>query len=297
MTAVVVQARLGSTRLPGKALLPLGGQPLIHRVLSALRAVRADAYALACPPSCAAAFAPSAEQNGFTLITGPEDDVLTRYCNAIRTLHADRVIRATGDNPFVFADAANALLAETLAAEADYAAYASLPYGAGVESVAACALLRAEREAALPAEREHVCPYLYTHGDRFHLHRPLAPRRWRHPEIRLTVDTPDDYRHAQRLWHKLTECDNDLYYYNTKGEATSCSHPKGEVSPTLQTCRADSGVLPNNAPERRDTTRQFFRYPLCGAFPATPPTTGVEPETPCRWPITGEAIIAAAEAL
>jgi spore coat polysaccharide biosynthesis protein SpsF len=201
VTAVVVQARLGSTRLPGKALLPLGGLPLVYRVLEALKTVKADAYALACPPECATAFSESAEQNGFRVVTGPEDDVLARYCNAVRALGIDRVVRATADNPFVFADAANALLAEGF--DADYAAYSGLPYGAGVESVAAEALLRAEREAVLPAEREHVCPYLYGHGERFRLHRPLAPTRWRRPQIRLTVDTARDYRHAQRLWEEL----------------------------------------------------------------------------------------------
>jgi spore coat polysaccharide biosynthesis protein SpsF len=213
MIAVVVQARLGSTRLPGKALLSLGGKPLLYRVLEALRAVKADVYALACPAGCVTAFSEPAEQNGFRVITGPEDDVLARYCNAVRALHADRVIRATADNPFVFADAANTLLEEGF--DADYAAYSGLPYGAGVESVAAEALLRAEREAVLPTEREHVCPYLYGHGELFLLHRPLAPVKWRRPEIRLTVDTADDYRYAQRLWDKLAEQSNR----NLSGEA------------------------------------------------------------------------------
>jgi spore coat polysaccharide biosynthesis protein SpsF len=202
MTALVVQSRLDSSRLPGKALLPLGGAPLLGRVLEALQAVRADAYALACPAECAAVFAPLAEQNGFVIVTGPKDDVLARYCNAVRTLHASRVIRATGDNPFVFADAANTIHAES--SGADYAAYHGLPYGAGVESIAAEALLRAEREALLPYEREHVCPYLYGHGELFLLHRPLAPLRWRRPGIRLTVDTEDDYRYALRLWDTLS---------------------------------------------------------------------------------------------
>lgn len=204
MTAVVVQARLDSSRLPGKVLLPLGGEPLLSRVLEVLRVVKADAYALACPAECVKAFVPLAEQNGFAIVTGPKDDVLARYCNAVRTLHANRVIRATGDNPFVFADAANLIHAED--SGADYAAYHGLPYGAGVESIAAEALLRAEREAALPGEREHVCPYLYGHGELFLLHRPLAPLRWRRPDIRLTVDTEDDYQRAVQLWEKLSKC-------------------------------------------------------------------------------------------
>jgi spore coat polysaccharide biosynthesis protein SpsF len=70
--------------------------------------------------------------------------------------------------------------------------------------VKAQALLRAEAEASLEAEREHVCPYLYNHPELFRLHRPLAPFVWQHPEIRLTVDTPEDYAKAQRL-HKTLE--------------------------------------------------------------------------------------------
>jgi len=203
VTAVVLQSRLDSTRLPGKALLPIGGEPLVFRAMSALKAARADAYVLACPPDAEAAFAPLAERAGFRLVVGSKEDVLERYCDAIRATGADRVIRATGDNPFVFPDAADAIEAESAALGADYGAYAGLPYGAGVESVAAEALLRAEREASLPFEREHVCPYLYGHPELFFLHRPLAPRRWRAPEVRVTVDTAADLERAAALYAAL----------------------------------------------------------------------------------------------
>jgi spore coat polysaccharide biosynthesis protein SpsF len=113
------------------------------------------------------------------------------------------VIRATGDNPFVFADAAEAINAEAAGLDADYAAYSGLPYGAGVESVAAEALLRAGEEAAGLFDREHVCPYLYNHPECFLLHRPLAPPRWRRPFLRLTVDTEEDYRRASALYNAL----------------------------------------------------------------------------------------------
>jgi spore coat polysaccharide biosynthesis protein SpsF len=112
------------------------------------------------------------------------------------------VIRATGDNPFVFADAAAAINAEALALGADYAGYSGLPLGAGVESVSAAALLRADTEATAPFEREHVCPYLYGHPENFLLHRPLAPLRWQRA-IRLTVDTKEDYERARILYTAL----------------------------------------------------------------------------------------------
>ena len=203
MTALVLQARLDSSRLPEKALLPLGGRPLILRVMEAFNSFPWEAKILACPEDSGKSFAPLAEEAGFTLITGPKDDVLERYCIVIRKTGAERIVRATGDNPFVFADAAVVLAEEAAALGADYAGYSGLPYGAGVESVSSAALLWAEREAKALAEREHVCPYLYTHPELFLLHRPLAPLKWQGAYLRITVDTKEDYERAQALYAEL----------------------------------------------------------------------------------------------
>jgi spore coat polysaccharide biosynthesis protein SpsF len=176
--------------------------------MEALNTVPCNFRILACPTECEASFRPLAKRVGFELVTGPKDDVLARFCNAIRRYGPDRIIRATGDNPFVFADAAAALAEESAALNADYAGYAGLPLGAGVEVLSAEALLRAEKEAEKPEEREHVCPYLYGHPELFCLHRPLAPLKWQNPrnrELRLTVDTPEDYQQAQKLYKALGE--------------------------------------------------------------------------------------------
>jgi len=203
MTALVLQARLDSSRLSGKSMLPLGGRPLIFRVMEALGALSVEAKILACPEDSVSAFAPLAEEAGFSLVAGPKDDVLARYCMAIRQSGADRIIRATGDNPFVFVDAAAAINTRASLMDVDYSAYTDLPYGAGVESVASKALLRAERDAALPSDREHVCPYLYNHLEIFFVHRPPAPPCWWAPELRVTVDTQDDYEYARLLYERL----------------------------------------------------------------------------------------------
>ena len=205
MTALILQARMDSTRLPGKCLLPLGGEPLLLRVMEALGAVRCDMRVLACPDDCINSFGALAEKAGFVISAGSEDDVLERYCTAIRRHSPEWVIRATADNPFVFADAAETLVQEAVNLKADYAGYSGLPYGAGVEVINANALLRAERESSAATEREHVCPYLYNHGELFKLHRPLAPGKWQGPELRLTIDNHEDYLRAEKQYRLLND--------------------------------------------------------------------------------------------
>ena len=205
MTALILQARLDSTRLIGKCMLPLGGRALIFRAMEALSNVNCDVKVLACPEDCIEPFGPLVEEVGFELVPGPKEDVLERYCVAIRRFNADRIIRATGDNPFVFGDAAETLNEEAAALGADYSGYSGLPYGAGVESVNSEALLRAEREAQSSYERENVCPYLYGHPELFRLHRPFAPRIWQGTTMRVTVDTEEDYKRATILFNALSD--------------------------------------------------------------------------------------------
>jgi spore coat polysaccharide biosynthesis protein SpsF len=205
LIGIVLQARLDSSRLPEKALLLLDGKPLIFRVMEALNRVPADLRILACAEDSLSPFAPLAAEAGFEIFAGPKDDVLERYCKVIRRFKLTRVIRATGDNPFVFTDAACAINAEAMALNADYSGYSGIPAGAGVESVCASALLRAGSEAASSYDREHVCPYLYTHPDLFSLHRPFAPLRWQGKDIRLTVDTREDFDRALVLYGALKD--------------------------------------------------------------------------------------------
>ena len=171
--------------------------------MEALNNIPADLRILACPEDSLSSFAPFAAEAGFEILAGPKEDVLERYCMAVRRFSIDRVIRATGDNPFVFTDAASAINAEGMALNADYAGYSGLPVGAGVESICASALLRAGGETASTFDREHVCPYLYEHHELFNLHRPIAPLRWQGSKIRLTVDTEEDYYRAKELYAAL----------------------------------------------------------------------------------------------
>jgi len=220
--AIVLQARVDSSRLPGKALLPLGGKPMLLRVMEALNRTPAELRVLACPEDSESVFAEIAGEAGFTLFAGPKEDVLDRFCLILRRFGIRHVIRATGDNPFVFTNAAYTITTEALTLDADYAGYSGLPPGAGVEYISAKALLRAGTEADSQYDREHVCPYLYTHPEKFLLHRPLAPQHWQGPEIRLTVDTQQDYEQAQVLYAALDSMEK-------AGKLAEGERYKGEV--------------------------------------------------------------------
>jgi spore coat polysaccharide biosynthesis protein SpsF len=190
--------------------------------MEALNRTPAELRVLACSEDSKSAFAELAGEAGFTLLAGPKEDVLGRFCLVIRNFGIQHLIRATGDNPFVFADAAYTITTEALALNADYAGYSGLPPGAGVESISAKALLLAGTEAASQYDREHVCPYLYTHPEKFLLHRPLAPQHWQGPELRLTVDTQQDYEQAQALYAALDRLERE-------GKLSEGERYKGEV--------------------------------------------------------------------
>jgi spore coat polysaccharide biosynthesis protein SpsF len=203
LTAIVLQARMGSTRLPGKSLLPLGGSSLVEQAMSRLSRVEAEVRVLATDEASARALSPAAERRGFELLVGPAEDVLARYCLAIRRYTPDLVIRATGDNPLVSYELASLLVERREESPSDYAGYRNMPLGMGVELVASEALLRAEAEAREASEREHVCPYLYAHPELFRIDRPEAPAGYLMPGARVTVDTASDYESILRIYGAL----------------------------------------------------------------------------------------------
>lgn len=207
MTIMVVQCRISSTRLYGKALLPLGGKTVLDWTLSEMKKVEADKYYVATDKDSADQLAPVAERNGFEIFAGPLEDVLERFCLLIKKTKADAVIRATADNPFLFYDAANSLVqqyerrAET--GKCDYITYTGLPHGSGVEILNAKSLLKARDLTDDPYDHEHVGPAIYRHPENFTSVMLPAPAQWNYPLLRTTIDTEWDYRRACAAARKL----------------------------------------------------------------------------------------------
>jgi len=207
--AVIVQCRLSSSRLPGKALKELGGKPVLAWVLNAMKKIKANKYYVATDHASYEALKPICEENGFECFAGELDDVLKRFCDLIKKLKVETIVRATADNPFLFYEAAQASLKDFEERKkgkkpCDYLTYTGLPHGSGIEIMNAQALLQAAEATTNPYDHEHVGPALYNHKENFNCEFIKAPSRFYNPELRTTIDTFSDYLRAQAIVNYLT---------------------------------------------------------------------------------------------
>ncbi len=204
----VIQARLGSERLPGKALLPLpfGGGPAIleHAVERAQKAQRISKVIVATTdqPQDDALYS-FCQQRNIACFRGDAEDVLHRFCRAAAAYQLDIVVRLTGDNPCIFPDVIDRTVAAHMAAGADYTRTEGLPLGTNIEVVSLEALAQADAAATAATDREHVTPFLYGSGKNlFRQHRINLETASPSP-LRLTVDYPLDYVLLSVLFDKL----------------------------------------------------------------------------------------------
>lgn len=205
-TIIIVQSRMTSTRLPGKVLLPLAGEPMLVRLLERLRRVqRADGIVIATTTNVTDdPIAALCAQQGVPCHRGSELDVLSRYADAARLHAADVVVRITSDCPLIDPALIDQLIAVYEEGDSDYVSNMlppTWPYGMAVEVFSATALAQAHAEATQDAEREHVTPFIYWHPQRYRLRNVASPVALSHH--RWTVDTPEDYELVRRLFDHL----------------------------------------------------------------------------------------------
>lgn len=204
-TVAIIQARMTSTRLPGKVLVDLAGAPVIDHVVERVRAAELiDEVAVATSIDASDdALAEHLEAVGVTMVRGSLDDVLGRYHGAAAALDAETIVRITGDCPLIDSAVIDTVVSGfRRAPEVDYCSNTlrrTYPLGMDTEVFSRAALERAHREARSDVAREHVTPYLYQHPDLFSLRSVEAPA-WAHrPELRLTLDDPRDLEMIRRL--------------------------------------------------------------------------------------------------
>jgi spore coat polysaccharide biosynthesis protein SpsF len=243
--AAVVQARMGSHRLPGKVLIPLRGRPVLWHILHRLRACRSvDTIVVA--TSALPADDPIEEfclREKTGVVRGPEDNVLERYLLAARETGADIIVRVTGDSPLVDPGLLDSLVGRLIETGADYCtADPSVPcIHEGFSPFTRQALKKLAAEAAGDRlAREHVTAYFKEHpGFVRTAFLPVDPDH-RFEGARLSVDTPSDLSFLEEVYRRLGV---------PAGEA--------DVREVVRLLRADPGLLEINshvqrkAPDRR----------------------------------------------
>jgi spore coat polysaccharide biosynthesis protein SpsF len=186
---------MGSTRLPGKSMMDLCGKTVLSRVIDRVkRAANIDSVCVATTTQRRDdVLAREAEKNGVMVFRGPEDDVMLRFCGAAEMFGAGLIIRVTADNPFTEPSFIDKCAEKVLSGGFDYATMEGVPYGSNAEAVRTSALV-ARYPQASEYEKEHVTPAFYEEGAVFRSIRIKPEKYEARPDIRLTLDTPEDYK-------------------------------------------------------------------------------------------------------
>jgi len=209
-TIGIIQARMASTRLPGKVLAPLAGRTLLALLHARLRSARVDAWWLATTIGAEdRALIEEGRRLGMETFAGSVDDVLSRFTHIIRVTGAERIVRVTADDPFMHGEVVD-LLSKALdlapvAAVVGPGPEAGMPLGFVPQIARAETLLEAEAAIAQGEEfhRSHVLSWLATHGRSVTF---APPASWPHrPAWRWTVDEPADLAMAQAAFAAVAD--------------------------------------------------------------------------------------------
>lgn len=213
----IVQARLGSTRLPGKILMDLAGRPMLAQQIRRMKRCRfLDEIVVATTTASADdAVVELARHEGVGWFRGSQEDVLSRYLGAARESYADLVVRITGDCPLVDPEVTDLVVSE-LAAHSTGCDYASnslrrtYPRGLDAEALFWDVLLRINRMAATPEDREHVTVLPRQHPGLF-LTRSIEDSE-DNSDLRWTVDHDADLQLVRTLYERLGLAESGTTY-------------------------------------------------------------------------------------
>lgn len=204
----IIQARMGSTRLPAKVLKDLEGETVLARVVQRLRrASRIDELLIATTNEPADdAIVQECKRCSAPVFRGDEDDVLGRYFRAAQLCRAGIVVRITSDCPLIDPEITDKTVRAFLDARPDYASNALIrtyPRGLDTEVMTLEALERAWRAATEPYQRAHVTPYLYQNPRAFKIlpvvgEADYSSHRW-------TLDTPEDLEFIRAIYARVDD--------------------------------------------------------------------------------------------
>jgi spore coat polysaccharide biosynthesis protein SpsF len=214
-TAIILQARTGSTRLPGKAVLPFFEDKGIFQIIAENLKTKFPAEKIILATTEKPAddrLVEIAAMTGIRVFRGSETDVLDRFIKAAKKCEADTIIRVCADNPFLLPEAVQTLIEASEKSEADYISFCTengtpvirSHWGLFAEAVKLSALERVAATTALPLYHEHVTNYMYEHRDGYTIQLIGLPAIFTgKKDFRFTLDTPADFELLRDLYLNL----------------------------------------------------------------------------------------------
>ena len=204
----IVQARMGSTRLPEKVLMSLSGKPMLVHIIERLKlAETLDSIVIATTSLMQDdPVAELARREGVLCFRGSEDDVLSRYIGGAEMAGADVIVRITGDCPLIDPETVDNVVRCFLKHDYDYVSLTSAEgfiRGLDTEVFSMQALKKADELAKDKPSREHVTLYIYRHEEDFRVAAYRAGQELCHPDWRLCVDEEDDFKLIEKIYDRL----------------------------------------------------------------------------------------------
>ncbi len=200
MIVGVIQCRMASTRLPGKALADIHGKPLLERVLQRSKRIEGvDQVWLATSKSPENdPLEELCKQLGFPCFRGGEEDVIGRFAQVAKKTQATTILRLTGDNPLLDSWAIGALLQKHQSEKADYSCLTGLPVGASCDIFSASALLQTHEAVDGNKMADHLDLYILENQESFKVQQvQISPPM---SKLRLTIDHPQDLQNIRQLF-------------------------------------------------------------------------------------------------
>jgi len=277
----IIQARMGSTRLPGKVTMEIAGKPMLQRVIERVqRAKTVDQVIVAVPESDDTVGMSTLCPVGVHLCYGSEHDVLERYDQAARENNADIIVRITSDCPLIDPDVIDEVVGKFLQYSPDYASNTmerSYPRGLDVEVFSRAALERAAKEAG-PGDREHVTPYMLRHPE---FRRLPVTGGTTDGTVNWSVDTQEDLDRVREIYAYFHDQGRDDFtWIEAIHHCAAVALAANSAFPTLMTQPTDT---PRPTPEI--VSSEPPRRSKVAVIGTAPSTRDLAPYTDDSWEI------------